>query len=1100
MYRKTLRNSLQWWMPSASWRAHLLAVSMILAVIGTALTPTSRALAGNVMVVDSTGDEPDADPLDPSCKTALNTCTLRAAIGQANVTPGPDDIAFSPSLNTATIQLLDVLPPLYSGGAGGITIHGERRITLDGTSLGPHTPGVPSPLPVGLDLRAPSNKIQGLTLMNFGTGVLIEVAGDNVVGTDGDGGVSDSSEGNVFKANDIAIEIERNPITQPNRISGNVITSSGLAGVRLEAAVGNIIGTNGDGISDSLERNVISGNLGDGILVGGSQNRIAGNYIGVDTSGRIRLANSGNGIKIVGSQNIVGTNGDLNYDDQERNVISGNLGDGILIDSGTQNQISGNYIGVDASGGALVGNGGNGVRVVGSSAYPTNNTIGTNSNQVADADERNVISGNNGDGILVDHSHYNRIAGNYIGVDASGRIRLDNAGNGIRLVNGSFSNIIGTNGDGTSDNYERNVISGNRGDGILIDASYDITIGGNYIGVDASGSAAVPNVANGVEIVNTPRGVVSHNVIGVDISAGGVPGGINIISGNGGSGIRLVGASNNFIAGNYIGVDFTGSIALGNHGGGIRLESGSDHNQIGTSASPSFPVTVAQRNVISGNYSHGVYIEASDFNGVSGNYIGTDKNGSIPLPNQGNGVWLLTTATNFIGVPEESQGGEPDPQNGNIIAFNAGDGVRVDTKGFVATDIGIPILDNTIFSNGSLGIDLAYFTDLPSGVTPNDPGDADSGPNGLVNYPRLILIGNSGSTVSIYGGIFNGLPGRTFRIQFFANQTCDPSGFGEGQIFLGETTVATTSSIQSVYPPGQAIFNVTFAKAIPPNYLFTSTATLFAESTAGWGSTSEFSPCTPIVKLIKLGPPAKPISPFGPTNNASPAFSWSAVEGARRYNLVVKGSAGTVVDTWFEAGDSSETSICRKIGACTVQLDAPLQEGKYEWRVRAADDVSVGPFGQVVSFNVDLTPPLAPALASPPDGSTVSIKKLRLNWDKVTDADTYHLQMAADPDFAYVAVDLTTQKTEFNPDVNQKLSLDHTYYWRVQARDAAGNWSAWSALQTVTVVTSNPAETGGLSTPTPTATDTPTPTNTGLPTIRPQESTGTPAPGETPTP
>src|SRR2546425_9092 len=72
------------------------------------------------------------------------------------------------------------------------------------------------------------------------------------------------------------------------------------------------------------------------------------------------------------------------------------------------------------------------------------------------------------------------------------------------------------------------------------------------------------------------------------------------------------------------------------------------------------------------------------------------------------------------------------------------------------------------------------------GVTPNDPGDADTGPNMLQNFPVL----ERASTTQVRGRL-DSRPGGTYRIEVFANQSCDPSRYGEGERFLGAVVVTT---------------------------------------------------------------------------------------------------------------------------------------------------------------------------------------------------------------------------------------------------------------------------------------------------------------------
>jgi hypothetical protein len=133
-------------------------------------------------------------------------------------------------------------------------------------------------------------------------------------------------------------------------------------------------------------------------------------------------------------------------------------------------------------------------------------------------------------------------------------------------------------------------------------------------------------------------------------------------------------------------------------------------------------------------------------------------------------------------------------------------------------------LTNSIHSNTGLGIDL-----FPLGVTPNDPGDADSGPNELQNFPVLTSASTGGGTTQIQGTL-NSHAITAYRLEFFSNTTCDPSGYGEGERFLGSTNVATNAT-------GSVSFNATFAGM---SSFVTATATDPA------GNTSEFSNCAPV--------------------------------------------------------------------------------------------------------------------------------------------------------------------------------------------------------------------------------------------------------------
>ena len=97
----------------------------------------------------------------------------------------------------------------------------------------------------------------------------------------------------------------------------------------------------------------------------------------------------------------------------------------------------------------------------------------------------------------------NVLAGNLIGVDRTGQAPLPNP-TGVFVNFNAGRNLIGTNADGVSDEFERNVISGNLGHGIIIQNSNETKVAGNYIGVDDSGQTALGN-DSGVRIGYDPQ-------------------------------------------------------------------------------------------------------------------------------------------------------------------------------------------------------------------------------------------------------------------------------------------------------------------------------------------------------------------------------------------------------------------------------------------------------------------------------------------------------------------------------------------------------------------------------------------------------------------
>ena len=185
------------------------------------------------------------------------------------------------------------------------------------------------------------------------------------------------------------------------------------------------------------------------------------------------------------------------------------------------------------------------------------------------------------------------------------------------------------------------MISGNLGEGIDISGSGATSnfVAGNLIGTNAAGTAAVANYA-GVEIDSGASG----NLVGSSGAGAGDAAERNIISGNSFAGVWITGTGtdSNAVAGNYIGTDLTGMIALANatlfvfEGEGdvnsdVLIDDGASDNLIGTSGKSADDA--GQRNVISASGYDGVNIagSGSDGNVVAGNFIGTNAAGTAGL-------------------------------------------------------------------------------------------------------------------------------------------------------------------------------------------------------------------------------------------------------------------------------------------------------------------------------------------------------------------------------------------------------------------------------------------------------------------------------------
>jgi len=715
--------------------------------------------------------------------------TLRLAIAQANSNPGLDMITFNiPGGGIKTISPTSPLPAIIDP----VIIDGTSQ--LSGTPLIELSGNLAGTSSNGLAITGGNCVIRGLIINRFqGNGVQIS------------GGSGNRIEGNYIGTDQ----------------TGTTSLPNTICGVAIFGASGN----NTIGGTTPATRNIISGNILNGVQISvGSAggNRVSGNYIGLNAAGTAVLRNSASGVYIDAPNDTVG-----GLVAGERNVISGNVSQGIFIGpSGSGTRVLGNYVGTNSTGDIALGN-----LLIGIVIKSPNNTIG---GSVPEA--RNVISGHGFFGVDIEGVAGNRVLGNYIGTNAGGTSRLPNL-LGISVYSAS-GNIIGGPSAG-----ERNIISGNLSHGVQIAAGgVGNVVAGNYIGLNAAGTDTIRNGEVGI-FVDAP-----NNIIG-----GLSPGAGNIIAGNLEGIFINDNGSGNIVQANYIGTDATGMTPLGNLDAGIVVDN-APNNTIGGS-------TDAARNVISGNLIFGVIVQntASTGNQVTGNYLGTSAQGITALPNLA-GISVYDSPRNNIknnvisgnaqfGIIVNTRGSTetriednligPDAQGNNLgngwhgvmmfssqntvqrntIASNNGSGVWVEPAGTQNL-----ITQNSTFANGGMGIDLA-----PWGLAKNDPLDVDTGPNDLQNFPILDSTRVVGSQLVVHGSL-NSKPDEQFTIDFYSNSTYDPSHFGEGETW--EQSLAVTTD-----PSGSREFVV----SIPIPTLGDIPRYITATATDARNNTSEFS-------------------------------------------------------------------------------------------------------------------------------------------------------------------------------------------------------------------------------------------------------------------
>lgn len=440
--------------------------------------------------------------------------------------------------------------------------------------------------------------------------------------------------------------------------------------------------------------------------------------------------------------------------------------------------------------------------------------------------------GSAGSGILLVGTPRTRIVGNYLGTDVGGVASEGNRQSGILLQDSCRDVHIG----GTLP-ADLNLVSGNESSGIFIDGRFPAIprtlIEGNFIGTDITGTLKLSN-ETGIQVEDADSTQIG----------GTLPGAENLISGNRYYGIELgANGERSIVEGNLIGTDVTGQLPLGNggidvnfiFGAGIHLNSG--FNRIGGGAPE-------MRNVISAN-TRGIYQNPAfgaqqtalsfDENVIQGNHIGIDITGTLPLGNNGSGILFIhssspggTTGPPPSGFLENHTVGGLLPGEENIIAYN-GYGPALtqpyDSAGIAFHAFSTPnsvrgntkIFRNQIYQNGGLGIF----------ITPNAlQGPPEYKPPVLV----AAILDCSSQTTTVSGDLIGNDPSTDYRIEYFYNLFPDPSGMGEGEVFIGSDSVLT-----------DAIGNVSFAKVFPAMSI-PSGACIAATATAlDTGNTSMFS-------------------------------------------------------------------------------------------------------------------------------------------------------------------------------------------------------------------------------------------------------------------
>lgn len=410
-----------------------------------------------------------------------------------------------------------------------------------------------------------------------------------------------------------------------------------------------------------------------------------------------------------------------------------------------------------------------------------------------------VINGFTTDGISVCANNV-KITGNYIGTDPTGSTAVANESRGIGGLSATGDNAV----IGGIAPEDRNIISGNDAlfdtNGIAIDGDHNgWTIEGNYIGVAADGLTALPNSAVG----GFPAIAITDST-GLTIG-GSTIGATNVIAGNNNFVLDVNNADDLTIQGNYFGVDYSGASILSNVGNNLDIKN-STNVTIGGS-------NVGEGNVITGSNGNGITLNNATNVVIQGNSIGSGIDRTEDLGNVGTGILVAGDSTDILVGGSTAGAGNTIAHNGQLGVLVTGNAVRVS------------ILSNSIYDNNGLGVDL-----IGDGITSNDSGDGDNGPNDLLNYPEITYSNESGGNTTIAYHV--DVPAGQYRVEFFDSSIADLSGNGEGEEFLDAMNITS--------PGGLASFMHTFTGVTGINNL-SMTITEITETQFSFGATSEFS-------------------------------------------------------------------------------------------------------------------------------------------------------------------------------------------------------------------------------------------------------------------
>jgi parallel beta-helix repeat protein len=509
--------------------------------------------------------------------------------------------------------------------------------------------------------------------------------------------------------------------------------------------------------------------IGNGVTLDDNSIMLDDDYIGLNLAGAA-AGNGGNGVLVWGESNgnCIGQN-PLDAPGAVANVISGNRLNGIELDGSSSNTIVDNRIGTNAAGTSAIANRGDGIYIthgsrgneIGGTAFVDTATGQANNPTGSKGTVKpvfvvpplgNLISGNGRNGVLIDTgSRGNVLNGNFIGTTASGDGALGNGGNGVWIAGAPGNSLVGCKFVNDPFVYY-NVVSGNRGNGLRVTNSDNVTVQGNFFGVGANNTAIVKNRLdgilvdgtsantqvggviplgnvsagnglNGIAVLGKARGFVTFNTFGGLLAfKGAAPNGLNgllitstggdnlvrtnVLSGNKGNGIELAGnASGVTVDPDIVGLNTKGNGVLPNGGDGLLIAGTAHGNVIGGTLHSVIP-----QNTFSGNKGYGVAITGRAYdNHVFRSFIGTQLLGVKALGNKAGGVLIAGTANhNLIGLTTLLPA--------DLISGNTGIGVTLTPGTYrnsvINNYIGLNRLDRYLRNSGPAVVNIGLFNTI----------------------------------------------------------------------------------------------------------------------------------------------------------------------------------------------------------------------------------------------------------------------------------------------------------------------------------------------------------------------------------------------------